>query len=235
MIIPRFIAHRGANQLAPENTLKAFQLAEDLGAKMFECDVLLSQDQVPVIFHDDHLERCTNGHGAIRNTPYSLLKTLDAGEGEIIPSLTQLLTWLQNSKMQMNLELKYPTNTAAAQPLIEKACLPLLDLQDRILVSSFNLDALYTVRQTLPDITIGLLIDKENFKKHGFTGIEKYYNSLHAFSIHCDRHLLSLQHIHAFLKISPYLLAYTVNNPEEAKDLFQQGVTAVFSDIPMSY
>ena len=231
MIIPPFIAHRGANQLAPENTLKAFKLAEELGAKMFECDVLLSQDQIPVIFHDDTLERCTNGHGLIRETPYSILKTLDAGEGEPIPSLSQLLDWFQNSKMHMNLELKYASNTATAQPLVEKVCAQLAEMQDRILVSSFNLDALYAVRQALPNIAIGLLIDQSNFKMHGFSGIARYFKDLNAFSIHCSARLLNSARIPRFLEISPHLFAYTVNDPIKAQALFEQGVAALFSDI----
>ncbi|MCX7122076.1 MAG: glycerophosphodiester phosphodiesterase family protein [Gammaproteobacteria bacterium] len=230
MIIPRFIAHRGANRLAPENTLKAFKLAEHSGAKKFECDVLLSQDEVPLIFHDDTLERCTNGQGLIRETPFSTLKTLDAGEGEPIPTLTQLLSWFQDSKMLMNLELKYPHHHAPPEPLVEKVCTQIAPFQNRILISSFNLEALYTVRDALPEIKIGLLIDQETHHKLGLSGIADYYKKLNAFSIHYDQHLLNPQTIKKLLKITPHLLVYTVNDLKTAKILFEQGAHAIFTD-----
>ncbi len=230
MIIPPFIAHRGASQLAPENTLKAFQLAEQLGAKMFECDVLLSQDAIPMIFHDDTLERCTNGQGEIRETPAALLKNLDAGQGQSIPSLQELLSWFATAKLRMNLELKYAKNTDRPEPLVSQVCKQIQACQGRILISSFNLDALYRLRQILPEITIGLLIDAENWQRHGLQGITKIYQELQAYSIHCDRHLLTREHIQALLKISPHLLAYTVNQAKQAKKLFAQGVTGVFTD-----
>ena len=60
---PRWIAHRGAGKLAPENTLAAFKLGASLGYRMFECDVKLSADGVPFLLHDATLDRTTNGHG----------------------------------------------------------------------------------------------------------------------------------------------------------------------------
>ncbi len=230
MIIPQFIAHRGAPCLAPENTLKAFQLAEQLGAQMFECDVLLSQDNVPMIFHDDFLERCTNGHGKIRETPYAILKDLDAGEGEAIPSLQALLSWFAHAKIHMNLELKYAQNNAPPEPLVQQVASQLLPMQSRILVSSFNLESLYTLRQALPQIHIGLLIDAENLKTYGLAGIAEYYNVIQAYSIHCDWHLLHAKQIKALLKITPHLLAYTVNDKHTAQHLFMQGIAGVFTD-----
>ncbi len=230
MILPRLIAHRGAHQNAPENTLKAFQNAAALGAQMFECDVLLTHDQVPVIFHDDTLERCTNGQGKIREMPYAYLKTLDAGQGEAIPTLQQVLAWLEHTPMLMNLELKYTHNNAAPQPLVQQVCTQLASMQSRILVSSFNLEALYTLRQTLPHIHIGLLIDSTNLKAYGLAGIAEYYRVIQAYSIHCDWQLLQPKQIKGFLKISPHLLAYTVNDKQIAQQLFTQGISGVFTD-----
>ena len=56
---PRWIAHRGAGKLAPENTMVAFRLGAQSGWKMFECDVKLSQDGIPFLLHDATLERTT--------------------------------------------------------------------------------------------------------------------------------------------------------------------------------
>ena len=91
---PLNLGHRGASSLAPENTLAAFRLAREIGADGIEFDVQLSQDGVPVIMHDDRLERTSNGHGRVDETVWSVLRRLDAGRwfdvrfaGEAIPIL----------------------------------------------------------------------------------------------------------------------------------------------------
>ncbi|MGQ9724788.1 MAG: glycerophosphodiester phosphodiesterase family protein, partial [Tepidimonas sp.] len=77
--VPRWIAHRGAGKLAPENTLAAFELGWRFGWRAFECDVKLSADAVPFLLHDATLERTTSGHGAAGAQPWSALAALDAG------------------------------------------------------------------------------------------------------------------------------------------------------------
>ena len=76
---PRWIAHRGAGKLAPENTLAAFKLGAAHGYRMFECDVKLSAGGVPFLLHDATLERTTNGHGVAGERPWQALTALDAG------------------------------------------------------------------------------------------------------------------------------------------------------------
>src|SRR5438093_10169319 len=95
---PLVIAHRGASERAPENTLAAFSLAYDLGADGIELDVHLSRDRVPVVIHDDTLERTTDGNGRVRALGILELKRLDAGgwkgeafKGEKIPTLAEVV------------------------------------------------------------------------------------------------------------------------------------------------
>ena len=95
---PLVIAHRGFSGVAPENTLAAFRKAIDVGADMFELDVLLSQDEHVVVIHDDTLERTTNGTGKVIDHTLAELQALDAGSwfspefaGEPIPTLEDAL------------------------------------------------------------------------------------------------------------------------------------------------
>ena len=76
---PRWVAHRGAGKLAPENTLAAFRLGASHGYRMFECDAKLSADGVVFLLHDATLERTTNGHGVAGDHDWSALSRLDAG------------------------------------------------------------------------------------------------------------------------------------------------------------
>src|SRR5659263_487313 len=94
---PRWIAHRGAGKLAPENTLTAFRLGASHGYRMFECDVKLSADGVPFLLHDDTLDRTTNGKGVAGEQPWEVLSKLDAGSwhspefaGEPLPRLDSI-------------------------------------------------------------------------------------------------------------------------------------------------
>ena len=110
---PRWIAHRGAGKLAPENTLAAFRLGLERGWRMAECDVTLSADGVPFLLHDARLERTTSGHGLACTQPWSQLALLDAGAwhgaaytGERLPSLAMLATLAQAEGLALNLELK---------------------------------------------------------------------------------------------------------------------------------
>jgi glycerophosphoryl diester phosphodiesterase len=95
---PLIIGHRGNPEAAPENTLASIVSAFAVGADFAEVDVRLSRDGVPVIFHDETLERTTNGHGALADHTLAELKALDAGAwkgaafaGERIPTLREAL------------------------------------------------------------------------------------------------------------------------------------------------
>src|ERR1700683_1095896 len=94
--IPKVIGHRGAALRAPENTLAGFRKAAELGCTWVEFDVRLSLEDRPIIFHDDTLERTTEGTGPVGATTLVDLLSLDAGSffdfayrGERIPTLDE--------------------------------------------------------------------------------------------------------------------------------------------------
>ncbi len=234
--LPHFIAHRGLRTQAPENTLAAFQLAYDAGFSMFECDVQLSCDDVPVIFHDDDVKRTTDGMGLLRNMTYASLQRLDAGSsfsstfsGEPIPSLIMLLEWLREHPIGMNLELKGRQRHLAS--VVAKTLKPYLPLlADRILISSFEFEALVDFKNESLDLPLGLLVNYEGFIKKGLAGIDHQYKTLGAYSLNVADRLVKGGAVSQFLKISPRILVYTVNDPARAKALFEQGVCGVFTD-----
>ena len=110
---PRWIAHRGAGKLAPENTLAAFKLGAGHGYRMFECDVKLSSDEVPFLLHDSTLERTTSGHGTAGEQPWNALAQLDAGSwhspsfaGEPLPTLEAIARFCLDKGHCLNIEIK---------------------------------------------------------------------------------------------------------------------------------
>ncbi|MCY3588848.1 MAG: glycerophosphodiester phosphodiesterase [Chloroflexi bacterium] len=102
---PLVIAHRATMGHAPENTLMGIRQALDMRCDGVEVDVQLSADGVPVLFHDDELQRTTNATGPLADRTYAELQRLEAGEGEPVPSLRDALQ-LVDGQMLFVAELK---------------------------------------------------------------------------------------------------------------------------------
>lgn len=167
---PWIIAHRGASKYAPENTLPALQKAIDLGVDAVEIDIQLTQDKVPVVFHNDDLLPFTTTYQFIHGTPLRSLKTVDVGShfgtafrGERIPTLEEALTLLAPTNLCINLELK-------PQPFwhfgLEERTVQLvrrLGLTDRVFISSFSPLILFRLRWLAPELPRGLLMGPQAF------------------------------------------------------------------------
>ena len=160
---PQIIAHRGASAAAPENTLAAFNLAIEFGADAVELDVDMTRDGVPIVIHDDTVDRTTNGHGAAANLTLSEIKQLDAGSwkdskyaDERIPTLEEVFEAIAK-KIWINVELK---KMSLKDNGLEEAVVRLIqkmNLRDRVILSSFNPFAIRKVKQIDPSIPIALL------------------------------------------------------------------------------
>jgi len=110
---PLLVAHRGDLHEAPENTIAAFELALRNGADAIEIDVQITRDRVPVVLHDERLERTTNGTGRVRDRRWDELVVLDAGSWfdpdfarQHVPSLAQAVDWSGANRVPLLVELK---------------------------------------------------------------------------------------------------------------------------------
>src|SRR4051794_23137839 len=99
------VAHRGASAYEPENTLRAFEKAIELGADMSEIDLHLSKDGELIVMHDYSVDQTTNGHGAIKEMTLEEIKRLDAGQGEQVPTLQEVID-LVRGRNGLYIELK---------------------------------------------------------------------------------------------------------------------------------
>ncbi len=154
------IAHRGASGSAPENTIEAIELAIDAGVAMVEIDVQSTLDGQVVVFHDDELERTTDGRGAINAMSYEQLRTLDAGSwfgsqfaNTRIPLLSDAIDVIQN-RVYLNLELK--AHSTLDQSMTWFAHIH-RQLDDRSMLpytvfSSFHHDLLRQLKVTYPSL-----------------------------------------------------------------------------------
>jgi glycerophosphoryl diester phosphodiesterase len=168
------LAHRGASDAAPENTIAAFLRARYLGADGIELDVTLTSDHIPIVIHDDTVDRTTNGSGAVGNMTLTEIKRLDAGgwkdpiyRGETIPTLEEVFRSLEEwvrptttaRRGVINIELK---SERVLSNGVERKVVDLVaknKLQDSVIVSSFNPLALARVRRLNSRLARGLLYD----------------------------------------------------------------------------
>jgi glycerophosphoryl diester phosphodiesterase len=242
---PRWIAHRGAGKLAPENTLAAFHIGAGYGYRMFECDVKLSSDDVPFLLHDNDLTRTTNAASALGplaspvagDYPWVTLSTLDAGawhsapfKCEPLPSLDEVAQFCLQHQYHLNIEIK-PTpgterntgNVVArhAARLWQNATVPPL-------LTSFDVAALEGARDAAPDLPIqlplGLLL--ENL----WNGWLETALALGCVAVVCKYTLWDRSSITQAKSAGLRCLSYTVNDKRDAQRLFDLGTDGVITD-----
>ncbi|MEO0374399.1 MAG: glycerophosphodiester phosphodiesterase family protein, partial [Cyanobacteria bacterium P01_A01_bin.17] len=148
------IGHRGAMGHAPENTIASIRAALELGVDCIEVDVYIVEGYL-VVFHDQRLERTTNGSGFIWDHTFEHLRTLDAGNGEQIPTLSEVCHVIEN-RVGLNIELKGP---GTAVPVVDFITAQTKQGHDKeqFLVSSFDHQALAKVKLLDPALQVGVL------------------------------------------------------------------------------
>lgn len=134
----QLIAHRGGNINSPENTLMAFQHAIELGVDWIEFDVQRTQDNVLVVFHDEMIERTTNGSGSVGEKTIEQIQALDAGNGEQVPTFEQVIALAKKNNVGIMPEAKSPD----LYPGLAEQMLAAIESQDYInetVLQSFDL------------------------------------------------------------------------------------------------
>lgn len=145
--------HRGARGLFPENTLGGFLLARELGCQAVEMDVRITADGELVVIHDASIDRTTDGSGPVDALSLRELQTFDAGRGEHIPSLREVLELLQDSNLRLQLELKATGTETAVPDLVRK-----WGLEQRVTFTSFFHRRVLEAKRLLPAAAGGVLI-----------------------------------------------------------------------------
>ncbi|WP_163934319.1 glycerophosphodiester phosphodiesterase family protein [Paraferrimonas sp. SM1919] len=220
----KIIAHRGASGLAPENTLKAMELALQSEACAIEIDVYSSHGQLMVI-HDRWLHKRTNGIGQIHQTSLEKLAVLDAGEGQNIPSLRQLLSFI-DGRCDVNIELKGADTAVALIDEIGYAIAHSHFDKSQFLISSFNHHLLQQVHNLDPQLKIGALTAGLPLDYCAFA------EQLNAYSVHCDVDFINAAMVTDAHQRGLKIFVYTVDEEEDIKTLQKLNVDGIFSNFP---
>lgn len=211
------IGHRGAAGLMPENTLAGFRHAAALGVDAVELDVH-SADGRLVVIHDARVERTTNGAGAVASLSFAALRALDAGAGERIPTLGEVLDALPQ-RIGVNVELKSAGTAEPAARLLANCTRPLL-------ASSFDPAELARFRALCPSTPCAVLAERWH------PTLRTTAAALDAWSINLADRSATPGRIAAARRWGRRCLVYTVNDAQRARQLREMGAHGVFTDFP---
>ncbi len=211
------ISHRGASHYEPENTLRSFSRALDMGSSAIEFDVRRSLDGHLVVIHDRTVNRTTDGKGAVSQKTLCELKSLDAGLGERIPTLKEVFEGFAG-RCGLVVELKEKRTEEETVSLV-KACGLIKD----VAIVSFRKDCLRKVRSIDPSITTGLIT------VFG-VGCVKTALSLGCRVVATNQRFMTRRLALQARREGLFVCCWTVNDPLRGQKLFGTGVNGIITD-----
>ena len=229
----KIYAHRGSSGTHPENTIAAFTEAARLGVHGVEFDVHLTKDGELVVIHDERIDRTSNGTGFVKDLTLAELKAFDFGswfspdfKGQTIPTLHEVLQVFAETTHQLNIELK--SDIFPYEGMVEKvlAIIKELALDSRVVLSSFDHEAIRTAKQLAPHVETAAL-----FMEVLVEPLD-YIRAIPADALHLFFPTALRPSIRQVLKAGVAVRTFTVNEEQYIQALQDVGVTAIFTDFP---
>lgn len=220
----QIFAHRGASGNYPENTASAITAALQAQVDGIELDVQSCADDF-VIIHDSWLDRTTNGNGRVVETAFSEISKLDAGDGQQVLNLQQVLE-LVGTQTQINLELKHTFGLDKLVQVLEQNVKGGIIEREQLLISSFDHHQLKWLKQNLPWVKIGALTASIPLNYAYFA------ENLHAYSVHLDKNFINHEFVADAKQRGLKVMAYTVDKQQEIEEMQNLGVDGIFSNYP---
>ena len=233
--IPRIIGHRGAAKAAPENTLAGLREARRQGAAWVEVDAKLTADNAIILLHDDLVDRTSNGKGAAAQMTFDEIRALDAGSwlapafaSVQVPTLEETVRELISLGLNCNFEIKpCPGRELVTAELVMRELQRLWPVQaPKPLISSFAYASLEVAHRLAPEFPRAVLVEEvpENWRA--------LCEGVAAIALNPWQKTLTTEWTKAVKKAGYKVISYTVNETPRARELFDWGVDAVFSDVP---
>jgi glycerophosphoryl diester phosphodiesterase len=213
------IGHRGARAYEPENTIRSFARAIELGVNAVELDVRKTKDNELVVIHDDKVDRTTNGKGLVGELTLKEIKSFVTDKGEKIPTLEEALDFLDR-KVKILIELKEVGVEDKVMKIVKDE-----GLEDNVIIISFHEEALRRIREINDKVEMGLIYVKHkdpikaalDLKANYLLPMYKFVHSAFVKKAHQNG-----------LKV----IVWTINTPEEAHEYANKGVDGIASDRP---
>ncbi len=242
------LAHRGDSSAYPENTMPSFRSAWEMGVDVIETDLHLTRDGVCVVWHDETVDRNTDGAGKIRDMSWDYLKKLDAGysftqdNGETFPfrgqgirmvRLTELLRELPEARFNLDLKTETPELAEEFIRIIRKT-----GAEERVLAASFLDPPIRRIRQALPGTATSLPRRELNLTyilyRLRLLGLKRRFQgeSLPLPEFHEGRRIITPGFIKAIHRKGLQIHVWTINEEEEMTRFLDWGVDGIFTDYP---
>jgi glycerophosphoryl diester phosphodiesterase len=233
---PLVLGHRGARHAAPENTQRAFELAQREGADGVELDVRLAQSGEVIVLHDPALSRVTRDSDArmVENMTYADIKRVDVGAGERVPLLAEVLDWASRAALILNVELK--ADVRRRRDLLAAVISLLVKHPYRtrgVVLSSFDPRFVWRLSRALPDVPVSFLFHTRSplARAAAFVGARSF-SRLGARGMHPEQVLVTEQRLRSWRELAPLIGVWTVNDEARARELSALGVDYLISDRP---
>ncbi len=236
--MPLVLAHRGANKVAPQNTIPAFMKAIEFNADGIETDVHLSKDGEIVICHNYTVDETSNGNGLIDELTLDQLKEMDFGSyfnkdfaGVSLPTLPELLDVVRKMKL-INIEIKPPKKD---NDLVKKVVEEInkYGIVENSIVSCFDPECVRMVKEIDKNIKTALLYENDELGNEIMTfGVAKYCKQLNVNAAHPHRKLIKENEVVELHNLGMAVNPWTVNLEEEIVRLTEWGCDALISDVP---
>jgi glycerophosphoryl diester phosphodiesterase len=220
-------AHRGASGDYPENTLAAIQAALAMHVDGIEIDIYEVENEL-VVFHDRYLDRTTSGKGLLIEHTFDYIRTLDAGNGEKIPTLAEVLACVAG-KCIVNIELKAINNLSLLYHCLSKAVADYNFSVQQLLISSFNHQLLTKVKQQHPHYRLGALTASCPLEYACFA------QQLSAYSLHVDADVVNQAFVIDAHQRHLKVFVYTIDNVEDIVWLNELAIDGIFTNYPQKF
>jgi len=231
---PVVIAHRGASEIAPENTLAALRVAAKLGVAAVEFDVHASRDGHIVLMHDHTLQRTTTGKGRVARHRLSQLRNLDAGSwfeprfsGEPIPTLHEALGAI-GTTMVACIEIKSGT---VALPKVAEA-LKSTGTHERAIIFSFLPKQIQRSKAVMPAVPALLLVELSALVSYSSVGLVEQVTQSNADMLGLDHRGVTPELVEALHQSGLPVFVYTVDAPADVRRVVESGVDGIISNQP---
>lgn len=233
--LPTIVGHRGVTETGPENTLAAIERAANEGATWVEFDVQLSGDKVPLVIHDETLERTTNGTGRLIDQTAAQLTNLDAGAwydeefiGQKIPTFLEVVDLCQQLNLGMNIEIKPGFGDHAETSLMAIQALQKFGWQDlsQVLISSFEHQSLVAAYEHAPEIPRGYLMHEipNNWLS--------LMHQVEATTLHSNYQTFGQVHQDLIQAQGYPIMLYSVDTTQDALRMLKRGVETLCTGTP---
>jgi glycerophosphoryl diester phosphodiesterase len=221
----KIIGHRGALGYEPENTLRSFRRAIELGADMVELDVWTLPSGEVVIMHDHTVDRTTDGYDYLVKLSFEAVRSLDAGKGERVPTLEEALDVI-DGEVPVNIELKGRSTAGAVAEIIERYMAEHGWKREDFLVSSFNHPELRAFKMLMPEIDIAALMDGVPLTYAAFA------EELGCVAVNPGHEFVNEDYVTDAHRRGLKVLVWTVDDPDEVHRMMDLGVDGIFTNLP---